>query len=955
MTKRIGVGSASAIALALSLPFWSGTAIAQSSVPGASDPSRAQPLASVVDPFRGNLDPFKGNLDPFRGNLDPFRGNIDPFKGNIDPFKGNLDPFKGNIDPFAGSTPLTSTLVGQFWGQFGTSWTAADSRWTALNATPADPEAQTQLTAALQDLLTQSEQFWGARVQTKTGKSFQQGFADGLFAKHGISLNDPSSLARLSASQRSRLVFDWYDGLMEFTGTDHVDHWMNTVNWNPTLSKIQGGGSRSIIGIVDSSIGLDVDLNSNLAYAGGMVHSVNGHGAAVLSLIVADHDGQGVAGIAPNAKVIAYNPFDDTGTADWADIKTGIVQLKQRNASIINLSLGARGWTLNPDWRGVFGDMAVRASAGKTVYVTAAGNDGIRQTANVPWLTATQGAPNLIVVGSVDPQGVISTFSNTPGTACLTINASCSTGNRLADRFIVAPGELLLVADGNGGITRATGTSFAAPLVSGAITLIHDRWPWLVNYPDVVANIILSSARDLGAVGTDEVYGRGLLDVEASQSPLNFDTLTYREYKGNETAYKTRSVKDVVGKTLPTNWEADGVYYYLIEKHNKTVRDFTVPISTRLIGQRTSVSGSSLYFQSYVTSRLNDWIRNKNGFSDSVGNSFQLRQGLNFGVNYAPAAANSFAKGGGTAIPSSSIRFSDNSGRYSFSAGQGNGAANLIGRTGFGISGDYDSSDGGLNPVLGFASGGAFVSAALPIANKVNVTVGFTEARRNLLQLVEPNRTALRLGRELADYRASAVNARVHYTMSKSVTFNVDYARVREGNGLLGTQSLEASDLRNGGTTDTATLGAAFQLPRGFLLSLSATAGKTRAGGGKQALSTQGAVVSSAFAVSGTKSGIFGKRDALRLSLAQPLKIERGQLAFSSLQVIDRTTGELGEVKQTFDIRNKTRRLVGEALYAAPIFKNGELGLFGRAETTFNDRKAGVDGMVIGGRLSLSF
>ena len=120
------------------------------------------------------------------------------------------------------------------------------------------------------------------------------------------------------------------------------------------------------------------------------------------------------------------------------------------------------------------------------------------------------------VVGSVDPLGAISSFSNQPGTACLLDNGVCSSGHHLYDRFMVAPGELILVSDGQGGLERRSGTSFAAPLVSGAITLLHDRWPWLRNYPQETAQIILSSAKDLGAPGPDPVYGYGLLDANAA-------------------------------------------------------------------------------------------------------------------------------------------------------------------------------------------------------------------------------------------------------------------------------------------------------------------------------------------------------------------------------------------------------------------------------------------------------
>lgn len=73
------------------------------------------------------------------------------------------------------------------------------------------------------------------------------------------------------------------------------------------------------------------------------------------------------------------------------------------------------------------------------------------------------------------------------------------------NRFIVAPGEMILVSDGQGGVTRYSGISFAAPLVAGTVSLIQDRWPWLTDHPKDVTNIIFKSAKDLGAPGIDPV------------------------------------------------------------------------------------------------------------------------------------------------------------------------------------------------------------------------------------------------------------------------------------------------------------------------------------------------------------------------------------------------------------------------------------------------------------------
>lgn len=926
---------------------------------GGHTPVAAQSTGSTearaITPYRGALDPFRGALDPFRGTLDPFRGNIDPFRGNIDPFRGSLDPFRGNLDPFTGA-PLTLVSVSNFWTQFHTDWGAIDTAWSRLRNANSAASDYNQISLLIDQLSVNSEKFWGARVTARTGKSFREGFTNRLLARYGLSAADPASFSRLTPSERSRLVFDWYDTLNSYAGIDHIDHWMGLINWNPKLTKIQGSGSDTVIGLLDSTVINDDDLESNIVSMGGFASSGSNHGNAVASLLVADHDGKAVQGIAPNASLASYNPFDDSGTASWNDVRMGLVALKKDGASIINISLGVKGWTLHPEWKNVLNHATLKSARNNTVYVIAAGNDGISQTQNIAW--SGLNSPALIVVGSVDPQGVISEFSNRPGSACLLQAGLCLAGSKLADRFVVAPGELLLVSDGNGGVGRVTGTSFAAPLVSGTIALLHDRWPWLANHPQESVNIILSTAKDLGAPGTDEVYGRGLIDVEASQSPINFNNLTYYEYKEKTGTSKLRSATSVRTKASPKNWEADGVFYYLIENIGLTYRDFAVPIANRLVGQRTSVNGSAEYFQDYVKRRLDQWIKSGSGFTDVVTTPLQSSAGWNFGFNFSPPEQVQI--NGETALRPSAptVRLADPTGRFAFSTGSGDGARALFNRSGFGFSSDYDASDGGINPFLGLASGGAFMAADVALSDKVTASIGFTEASRSIEDRAGISREQRNTLGEVGDYRANALNVSLAYDLNEMITLNLDYTRLNERNGLLGVQSLEASDLRDGTSTDTATFGASFNLPSNIVLGFSASAAMTKSGRrANQALSIAGnGVLSSAFAISAIKYGMFGKRDALRISVAQPMTVERGTLAFTSTQIVDRSTGELGEATQRFNIGSKSRRFLGELLYATPIMESGELSLFGRAEASVRQGESmTVDEMVIGGRVSLGF
>ena len=287
-------------------------------------PGEIDPLYRNINPFYRNIGAFWGSVNPFYRNIGAFWGDIDPFYRNIGAFWGDLNPLYRNIGAFNGQIVPDYRNIGAFWDEAGGVWTGIDSTWAAAGTFAANPTAYASLAAQLNALSAKSEAYWGASVTSQTGKSFAEGFANPLFAKYGINPNDPASLEKLPANERSHFFMDWYDGLMNFSGTDHADHWMKTVNWTPLLTQTQGSGKGVVIGLVDFHVAGDADLQSKTIYNGGNSTYSNGHGAAVGSLIAAAHDGKGVMGIAPNATIAAYNPFDATGTADWPDIKAGI-------------------------------------------------------------------------------------------------------------------------------------------------------------------------------------------------------------------------------------------------------------------------------------------------------------------------------------------------------------------------------------------------------------------------------------------------------------------------------------------------------------------------------------------------------------------------------------------------------------------------------------------------------
>lgn len=572
------------------------------------------PFYGPINPFYGAINPFYGTISPFWGNIQPFWGPINPFYGSINPFYGNIDPFWGTINPFNGTNFLSS--VYPYWSSAGPQWGSINTLWNQLQANNATDYSQLQ--TQLQAFFDAGKQEWDSVVQTSAHQTYYQ-FAGTLLAKFGIDPTNPASLAATTPETRSAFFFNLYDGLMGMTGVDHSDWWMAAVHWSPDLVLIQGK-SHTTVGLLDASTDKNNSDVRDLHLVGGFHEYVNDHGAAVASLMAAMQDHVGVMGVAPNSSVRLYNPFDSSGTTGWADVTKGINKLFNMKATVTNASLGVPGWTLSPEWGAIL--TALDEKKHGFVLVKAAGNESAVQTTDVSWPTGFAAPTNLIVVGSVGPTNEISTFSNTPGEACILVEGVCQEQNKLKYRFLVAPGELMLVEDNNGGVTRMTGTSFAAPLVSGAIALLQTRWPWLQNYSDETVQIILQSATDLGDPGVDPVYGWGELNIEAAQSPLNFDNLivfkpfVYNKGKRisvdkngpNWTPADLKAAINTPGQL--DQWQKQGAFLVAFENVGTTYRDFLIPLSSSLVDKTQALNNDpSNEFQTYIYQRMLNWAQ----------------------------------------------------------------------------------------------------------------------------------------------------------------------------------------------------------------------------------------------------------------------------------------------------------------------------------------------------------
>ncbi len=240
-------------------------------------------------------------------------------------------------------------------------------------------------------------------------------------------------------------------------------------------------------GYIDDVHGWDFADNDNNP------QSSDFHGTHVAGIVAAESDnGLGVAGFSlrNNIKILPLKVFGDgEDFASTFDIMEAVNYASNMGVRVINMSLGSLGysWTY---------DQTIKNAVNRgAVVVAAAGNDTSAET------SYPAAFPDAISVASVDQQGQRSSFSNFGVTV-----------------DVHAPGDQILSTVPGDLVEESSGTSMAAPMVSGLAALMFTQDPSLSR-----AQVVNQLLGTVDRVSTRQGIGRGQVNVFKAISVLNGD------------------------------------------------------------------------------------------------------------------------------------------------------------------------------------------------------------------------------------------------------------------------------------------------------------------------------------------------------------------------------------------------------------------------------------------------
>ncbi len=258
-----------------------------------------------------------------------------------------------------------------------------------------------------------------------------------------------------------------------------------------------------------------------------------GHGTHVGGIAGAvGFNSKGILGVAPSAKIMRLRVLDASGGGSVSKIASAIRYAARMGAKVINMSFGG---VIDSAGRSTLIEAVRYAHSRGSILVAAAGNGGSSvddfSPANLDYVLS---------VGATDALDRRADFSNfgskldfmAPGVDILSLGTSATNiGTAVSSNYYYA-----------------SGTSMAAPYVSGAIALLLNRYPGADVFR--VKNLLAKGAVDLGTPGFDNFYGFGRIDVGRSMGFTATSASSTSSTSSSKTSVPARTVSSAQAATL---------------------------------------------------------------------------------------------------------------------------------------------------------------------------------------------------------------------------------------------------------------------------------------------------------------------------------------------------------------------------------------------------------------------
>ncbi|GIW21625.1 MAG: thermitase [Candidatus Sericytochromatia bacterium] len=235
----------------------------------------------------------------------------------------------------------------------------------------------------------------------------------------------------------------------------------------------------------------------------------NGHGTHIAGIVAAHiNNSSGISGIA-NVKILPIKSTNHMGETSASIITKSILKAIEKKANVINISIGGE----KQEGTQALLDAVNLALSKNIVFVSATGNESNRDAKLIKDITVPAAYPGVIAVGASTKSNRVANYSN--GGKEIDVLAPGGESNS-KDLKIYSTWPTYITYEGyrsgvRGPYAALSGTSMASPHVAGIAALLLSNEPNLT--PQQVRLRILSTAKDVEAIGYDTASGYGIVDA----------------------------------------------------------------------------------------------------------------------------------------------------------------------------------------------------------------------------------------------------------------------------------------------------------------------------------------------------------------------------------------------------------------------------------------------------------